>query len=447
MEYTEIVKQIEKRLLEINNVDEDLQARAYHLLVELQSLQLQPNFRNTQNQLISVVKNGAIATEKLNRSRIEFLVEWTNIVVPIIELFNGTGRLPKSQPKEVDFLEFVSNNLDDYINFITTRVHPKIKDAAPPAEIFSLSAAIKLSLEAFLKGDPHSAFSELDKGLQPIKPFLDSAGSKMGLNGRPTLYKMRTGGNTSYSADEMFHIPFDKRGLVKTNRYSIPGLPCVYLGNTPLICWEELGRPDLNSVQTSLFIPQEDIHYIDLGVTPSFVRDYIKSVFTKNYGDPNCLTELLSSLKTYLQIWPLIFVCSIRVRHSNDAFKPEYIIPQMLLQWVRRNDYDGIAYFSTKIDNYSLENNWIYTNYAFPVQTLEPQGHCNKLRSKFRMITEAIPWQMYRAYRDADSSYTMPYELGPEVEIDLYPKAPIRYALTDFGRLQEFFDRTVYPNT
>ncbi|WHY20094.1 hypothetical protein QNH28_03470 [Paenibacillus sp. G2S3] len=440
MKCTEIIKLIEKRLKEITDVDDALQAEAFALFEELQNAQLAPNFSNSQNELISVVKNGVVVPGNLNRSRVEFLVEWTNEVVPILELLNETGKLPKNQPRDANFLEFVSKYLNDYINFITSHVHLEAIGVAAVTQISFLSSAIISSIEAFLSGEPHAAFSKLDMGLQHINSLLEYTSAMMGQNGQPTLYKMRTGGNTNYSADEMFHIPFEKRGLVKTNRYSIPGLPCVYLGNTPLICWEELGRPDLNNVQTSLFAPKEDIRYIDLSANPAFVRDYLKSVFTKNYGDPSA-TEPLSSLNTYLQIWPLIFVCSICVRQVNDAFKPEYIIPQMLLQWVRKSNYDGIAYFSTKIDHYSLCNNWIYTNYAFPVQTLTPNGHCSQLGSKFKVISEALPWQVYRAYRDAGSTYTMPYERGPETDIELYPNAPIRYAVTDFGRIQEFFDR------
>ncbi|MFW1494652.1 hypothetical protein ACEV9S_24505, partial [Vibrio parahaemolyticus] len=53
--------------------------------------------------------------------------------------------------------------------------------------------------------------------------------------------------------------------------------------------------------------------------------------------------------------WPLIAACSIRVKNPSDNFKPEYIIPQLLLQWAR--DYksiDGIRYTSTHIEATSL---------------------------------------------------------------------------------------------
>jgi len=50
-------------------------------------------------------------------------------------------------------------------------------------------------------------------------------------------------------------------------------------------------------------------------------------------------------------IWPLVLACSVKVKNIEDDFKPEYIIPQLLLQWVReRDDIDGISYQTTHID-------------------------------------------------------------------------------------------------
>ena len=62
-----------------------------------------------------------------------------------------------------------------------------------------------------------------------------------------------------YKKEEMFHIPFNKRYLVGNQRFSISGLPCLYLGGSPYVCWEELGRPDFQKCNhsgytTSLFV-------------------------------------------------------------------------------------------------------------------------------------------------------------------------------------------------
>ena len=42
---------------------------------------------------------------------------------------------------------------------------------------------------------------------------------------------------------EMFHIKYELRGKVQTQRCSFPGLPCLYLGCSSYVCWLELNRP------------------------------------------------------------------------------------------------------------------------------------------------------------------------------------------------------------
>ena len=47
-----------------------------------------------------------------------------------------------------------------------------------------------------------------------------------------------------YTKEEMFHIPYELRHKVTNQRYSVSGLPCLYLGSSTYLCWEELERPD-----------------------------------------------------------------------------------------------------------------------------------------------------------------------------------------------------------
>ena len=62
------------------------------------------------------------------------------------------------------------------------------------------------------------------------------------------MYKCRENSKLfHFSKDEMFHIPYEKRNLVGNQRFSLSGLPCLYLGGSSYICWEELGRKDLSS--------------------------------------------------------------------------------------------------------------------------------------------------------------------------------------------------------
>lgn len=91
----------------------------------------------------------------------------------------------------------------------------------------------------------------------------------------------------------------------------------------------------------------------------------------------------------YAVIWPIIFACSVEKKYPSGKFHPEYIIPQMLLQWIAKEQkVDGIRYFSTKIVKYPNAPK-VNSNFAFPVRKLNKDGYCNHLRKLFE-LTEPI---------------------------------------------------------
>lgn len=59
------------------------------------------------------------------------------------------------------------------------------------------------------------------------------------------LFKARNTNGQTFGLGDMFHVPFEKRHLIPTSRFSLPGLPCLYLANSIYTCWEELDRPNL----------------------------------------------------------------------------------------------------------------------------------------------------------------------------------------------------------
>ena len=91
-------------------------------------------------------------------------------------------------------------------------------------------------------------------------------------------------------------------------------------------------------------------------------------------------------LKCYLQRLPLIIANSLIVKNDNDTFKPEYIIPQILLHSVIKEKTDGIIYTSLRKD-FAFYNakQWDFTkneNIAIPVKSSQNEGLCKKLLSQ-----------------------------------------------------------------
>lgn len=176
--------------------------------------------------------------------------------------------------------------------------------------------------------------------------------------GNDLLYRGRI--NSSYQmfkSEDMVHIPLDSRYLVQTQRFSFPGLPCFYAGASVYSCWNELNKPTIDSFQIASFQP-------DTLMQEKLLLNLSKVPTNKMKTDEN-----------YYYYWPLLALCSIKVRHEDAHFKPEYIFPQYLLEYIqsRNSDIVGIKYASIKVLEVSekqIEEDWhTYVNYVFPTQS------------------------------------------------------------------------------
>ncbi len=181
------------------------------------------------------------------------------------------------------------------------------------------------------------------------------------------LYRARINdpGRNEYNTSEMNHIPFNKRGIVKTERYSFPGLPCLYLGSSAFSCWIEMGRPNYEDFQVAR------IETVKETIDEVFVLDLC--MFPEKYDNNAKSTSV--SLNEYLLMWPVLAMCTIQVSNRDDSFKPEYIFPQFLMEYVSSGEFKkkviGIKYPSTRVASYNqyLSNQYTYTCYVFPTST------------------------------------------------------------------------------
>ena len=112
------------------------------------------------------------------------------------------------------------------------------------------------------KGDIFSALSLLHDKL------VDGSTGQLKLNrdfiekGTP-LFRMRSQGEYKLlSRKEMFHIATDKIKFAKNYRYSLNGFPCLYLGASLYVCWEEMRRADIDHVNYVKFVSTRTIPLI-----------------------------------------------------------------------------------------------------------------------------------------------------------------------------------------
>lgn len=140
---------------------------------------------------------------------------------------------------------------------------------------------------------------------------------------------------------DMLHIPFNKRGLITTQRFSMSGVPCLYLSTTSLGCWLELNMPQLELFQISSYKIPDDLKILNMCISQYTINGSIcgGNVDESEYKATCALIEL----------FPLVCATSFQVLEMNRDFKSEYIIPQLLMQAVNELEIDGVAYLSKKM--------------------------------------------------------------------------------------------------
>lgn len=302
--------------------------------------------------------------------------------------------LPKVRT-ENDFPSFVEKILNEYlikIDDFEDEIAEIIKLNKSKIEL--LCDALKNSIREYYNGHPSTAFFKFKEGVDIIDQYLWKQKRNFGIADEKHYFCYRaqkSDDSTLYSKQRMFHCPFEKRHKISTKRYSIPGFPCLYLSDSIHACWEELGRPNIETMQVVRFNVRK-YRFLEMSMTPKFIAELYKIGIEKINDKELFFDNVLYLIMT----WPLMAVCSIKVspNESNDSirFIPEYVFPQMLLEWVRMSqDLDGIKYFSSHTNRNELGYG-SFINYAIPVKKIKESGWCSQLTYDLPM-TKSINWK------------------------------------------------------
>lgn len=249
------------------------------------------------------------------------------------------------------------------------------------------------AVDMYYRGLPANAYDSVKDGLGGLLKdnaycsFLELRGER--------FYRMRVEQDNwvkrTVDKNGMFHIPFTLRGIVKTQRYSVPGFPCLYLGKHVEGCWEELGRPTLSNCLISRF---EQKKGMSIKVLDMRIPDEEEWFVDKEGGE----IKPFSEIKDMVVLFPLIIACTFKTKSQSATFKPEYIVPQLLLQYVKEYGYIqnrlvkkdereiyGVMYTSvqkpTREQDDAMQDN-TYDNVVLPVIDIK-DSYCSRLRDLF----------------------------------------------------------------
>ena len=227
-----------------------------------------------------------------------------------------------------------------------------------------------------------------------------------------------------YTAKDMLHIPFSRRGYTKNNRFSISGLPCLYVGNSSYVCWLELEKPNEMDLIVSPILVKDTVKILNLAVMN---RDFSK-LHEFKAEDVHCWIKLLL----------LMIATSYRVNEKNRIFHSEYIVSQAIMLACKELNVDGVAYYSNRTDDH------IFASTAINVALLasykygqEYSDLCKEIK-----IGNPINYGFYRQLNGVERNKYHMYELrsirtGFPSNIGYYDRQ-FEYANTDFCEFDRF---------
>ena len=251
------------------------------------------------------------------------------------------------------------------------------------ARVNQLCDAINRAVDREYQGTRHSAYSAIKNQLDGYKTqSVQIEGLAIDKNivtipSGTLTYRMREvelEEQHNLKRKDLFHIPMDEKGKVNTQRYSVPGFPCLYLSHGVYGCWEEMRRPVFGTIMVSKFKSQQEFKVLDMRIPSKDAWD--------------------DDMERCVKFFPLVIASMVKVKNSKDSYKPEYLIPQLLTEWVISRNRDsktaeviiGILFTSTKKNNdFDFPEN-CYDNYAIPV--LSPLGskkYCKRLTEIFHL--------------------------------------------------------------
>ncbi len=216
----------------------------------------------------------------------------------------------------------------------------------------------------------------------------------------------------------IFHVPFEKRQWVESSRYSIPGHPTLYMSRSVLTAYSEMGSNPYEKTFVSEYRFTAKDHH----------SEYLVDMMNRPASDD------LGDIYRYLARWPLVMACNIKANEPERPFKPEYVLPQMVFQWVKTKykiggrPIVGVLYPSTKVsktDQHLLE---YHANTAIPARNVSLTGHCPVLGSMFNWTA---PYSFAELLKRQGLKEPVPARSG-----EFYEKYE-RYRLSDFGQIEE----------
>jgi hypothetical protein len=329
-----------------------------------------------------------------------------------------------------DFHDTLKSHYEAYESILSAYTNP-----TDLCKVHSICDRLLKCIEAYHNGFPHMAFWKMNDVMKDLIQFPVIIYRKSGWTGAfdqadpLMLFRIRNiQNNTQYRRSDIFHTPYNLRSKVSTCRYSISGYPSLYLGTSLELCCEEAKVGNLIDMTiASRYKIQRNmrrsngpaIDVIEMAIKLKDFLDFNRDDYQEirgysTIGRTRKFNEIdldhVDVMSSYLYWYPLIAACSFIRVNKRDPFASEYIIPQLLMQWVRNESNEGkligIRYFSCSSEKASE----LGFNYVFPVSGKKASHHkeyCKILSQSFK-LTDPVYFHEFNSVQDCE--YHLIYE-------------------------------------
>lgn len=303
-----------------------------------------------------------------------------------------------------------------------------------------------------------------------------------------SLYRFRLSGDgLECSTTGLFHIPYGEKARIKRQRFSIEGVPFIYLGESLYACWKDMGEPSLDESSVSrytLTLPAVNEYnepvdnYLlnlafDFRMVPFFHSENEESEDSGEVSEK--LTHPVYSddkqIAYHLIMRPLVMACSIARELKNGDFNEEHLMSNILLELLyQRHDLPGsvnrqpgskgvigVRYYSSHsyygrfwdeqfrrgdlTAKELLRYERAFVNYALVAYPSDEQESGEQFSSIMRNsceLTRPLSWRELATFTPIDTTETLPQDTPWST-----PEEAVlsRYELSQFGRFENTLDR------
>lgn len=220
---------------------------------------------------------------------------------------------------------------------------------------------------------------------------------------------------------DMLHIPLQQRGKSGNYRFSIPGVISLYLANTSYGCWIEMEKPAEHDFYVSPVVLDGSQKVFNLAVMS-------RDLFELNDGNEEFV-------HCWIKLLVLMIATSYKVEEANRTFRSEYIVSQSVMLACKKLGFDGVAYYSKRVEGELLS--FAAINLALFVGFDGNSGYgsiCRHLK-----IDEPMNYQLFKqlSYAATYQRYSLRVNATPYITNIGNYKRQYRYSETEFYRFDE----------